>query len=194
MTDGIFRLWLLIAQVALGVFFLGATWVCLPLIWGAPWIPIRARVAREMLRMADVQPGQKVVDLGAGDGRIVIASARLPGVQAIGVEIDPIRCLAANGLIALCGLRGTARVYWANMFDFDLSDADVVTLYLWRSTNRKLAPSLVERLRPGARVVSHHFAVANWIPVAVDPRERIYVYQIGNTGLDIRAMLAQKET
>jgi SAM-dependent methyltransferase len=144
-----------------------------------------------MLRVADVQPGQKVVDLGAGDGRVVIAAARLPGVQAVGVEIDPLRCLVANGLIALRGLRGRARVHWGNMFSFDLSDADVVTLYLWRSTNKKLAPSLIERLRPGAKVVSHHFAVANWTPVAVDPRERIYVYEIGRTGLDIRAMLTQ---
>jgi SAM-dependent methyltransferase len=150
-------------------------------------------VAKEMLRMADVQPGAKMVDLGAGDGRIVIAAARLPGVQAVGVEIDPLRCLVANGLIALHGLRGRARVHWGNMFDFDLSDADVVTLYLWRSTNRRLAPSLVERLRPGAKVISHHFPVANWIPLAVDPRERIYAYEIGNTGLDIRAMLTQGE-
>ena len=163
MIDWIVRHWQLIAQVGLGIFFLGSAWVCLPLIWGAPWIPARARVVKKMLHMADVQLGQKVVDLGAGDGRIVIAAARLPGVQAVGVEIDPIRWLIANALIMLLGLRDRARVHWGNMFDFDLSDADVVTLYLWRSTNRRLATRLAERLRPGVKVVSHHFPVANWV-------------------------------
>jgi SAM-dependent methyltransferase len=191
--DCVIRHWPLIAQVGLGVFALGVIWICLPLIWGAPWIPARLGVVKEMLHGADVQPGQKVVDLGAGDGRIVIAAARLPGVQAVGVEIDPIRCLIANGMIVLLGLRDKAHVRWGNMFDMDLADADVVTLYLWRSTNRRLAASLAARLRPGAKVVSHHFPVANWIPVAVDRRRRIYLYEIGNTQLDIRAMLTQEE-
>jgi SAM-dependent methyltransferase len=179
--------------VVLGLFSLGGMWICLPLIWGAPWIPARMRVVKKMLEMARIQPGQKVIDLGAGDGRLVIAAARLFQAQAIGVEIDPARCLIANLLIALRGLRGKARVHWGNMHDFDLSDADVVTLYLWPSTNRRLAAKLAS-LRPGTKVVSHHFSMANWIPTMVDVQERIFVYEIGKQELDIRAMLKQKET
>jgi SAM-dependent methyltransferase len=192
-VEYIVRHWILIVQVGLGIFYLGAAWICLPLIWGAPWIPAQADLVKKMLQQADVQPGQKVVDLGAGDGRVVIAAAHLPGVQAVGVEIDPVRCLIANVRIALLGLRSKACIQWGNMFSFDLSDADVVTLYLWPSTNRRLTARLAEQLRPGAKVISHHFPIATWTPIAVDRRERIFVYEIGNTELDIRAILTQKE-
>jgi len=191
-VDLVISRWPLIIQIVFGFSLLGIAWVYLPLLWGAPWVGTSRRVVGKMLRMADLKPGQTVVDLGAGDGRIVIAAARSFGAQAVGVEIDPLRCLLANMLIALRGLRGRARVRWGNMFDFDLSDADVVTLYLWPSTNQRLARKLRDELRPGARVVSHHFSVANWIFADVDQRDRVFVYEIGKTDLDICAMLAQK--
>jgi SAM-dependent methyltransferase len=195
MVDFVTRHWPLVIQITFGLSLLGIAWVYLPLMWGAPWVPARMRVVRKMLEMADIKPGQKVVDLGAGDGRFVIAAARSFQAQATGVEIDPIRCLIANALIALRGLHGRAHVRWGNMHDFDLAGADVVTLYLWPSTNQKLATKLSRQLRPGTKVVSHHFSVSNWIPVAVDTRDRIFVYEIGRTELDIRALLAaQKET
>jgi SAM-dependent methyltransferase len=193
MEDFVARYWPLVIQIVLGLSFLGTAWIYLPLMWGAPWIPARMSVVKRMLQLADVQPGQKVIDLGAGDGRLVIAAAHAFKAQAVGVEIDPVRCLIANLLITLRGLRDKACVHWGNLYDFDLSDADVVTLYLWPSTNRRLTTKLASQLRPGAKVVAHHFSMLNWIPTAVDTQKRVFVYEIGKTELDIRAMLTQKE-
>jgi SAM-dependent methyltransferase len=194
MEDFVARYWPLVTQVVLGVSFLGTAWIYLPLMWGAPWIPARMSVVKRILQLADVQPGQKVIDLGAGEGRIVIAAAHAFKAQAVGVEIDPVRCLLANLLIALRGLRGKARVHWGNMYNFDLSNADVVTLYLWPSTNRRLTTKLASELRPGAKVITHQFSMLNWVPTAVDTKEKIFAYEIGKTELDIHTMLAQKET
>jgi SAM-dependent methyltransferase len=178
--------WPLITQILVGTSLLGLLWVYLSSIWGAPFVPTSLKVVRKMLQMADVQPGQKVVDLGAGDGRIVITAARRFGAQAVGVEIDPVRCLIANGLILLLGLRKRAHVYHANMRDFDLSDADVVTLYLLQGTNQSLKEQLVEQLRPGAKIVSRSFSLSGWVPVALDDTEMIFLYEVGNTGPDVR--------
>jgi cyclopropane fatty-acyl-phospholipid synthase-like methyltransferase len=142
-----------------------------------------------MLRLADVQPGQRVVDLGAGDGRIVIAAALLFKAHAVGVEIDPIRCLLANTLIFLLGLRDRAHVYYGNMFEFDLVGADVVTLYLWPSTNQRFRQRLTEQLRPGAKVVSFKFTFYGWTPISPDGSKDIYLYEIGNTEPDMWAAL-----
>jgi predicted RNA methylase len=152
-------------------------------------VPARKHVIKKMLEMAEVRPGQKVVDLGAGDGRLVIAAAHMFKAQAIGVEIDPLRCLIANTIILLRGLRKKAHVHWGNMYKFDLADADIVTLYLWPSTNQNLTLRLADQLRPDATVVSHHFSMTNWIPVAVDKRDRVYVYKIGQTELDLQKAL-----
>jgi precorrin-6B methylase 2 len=134
-----------------------------------------------MLSLAALQPGEMLVDLGAGDGRIVMAAARAFGAKAVGVEIDPVRCAIANGLIRLAGLRGKARVVWANMYGYDCSDADVVTVYLLQGTNQKLKAQL-GRLRSGARVVSHTFSVEGWVPSIIDERNGIFVYEVGRTG------------
>jgi precorrin-6B methylase 2 len=166
-------------HIALGVAVLALIWTYLSTLWGAPW----ARTSREkvdrMLRLADVQPGETVVDLGAGDGRIVIRAARRFGACAIGVEVDPLRWLIASLAIRALGLRERARVVRGNMFAYDISEADVVTLYLLQGTNQRLKPHLAQGLRPGARVVSHAFPVEGWAPLAVDRQQRLYLYQIG---------------
>jgi predicted RNA methylase len=156
-------------------------WIYLPIFWGAPWVPISLRVANKMLVMADVQPGQTVVDLGAGDGRLIFLAARKFKARAIGVEIDPLRCLVANLGILVLGLRGKAKVHWGNMHRFSVAGADVVALYLLQGTNQVLKENLEKSLRPGAKVVSHTFSMSGWTPVALDDRNGIFVYEIGNT-------------
>jgi predicted RNA methylase len=178
--------WVLIAQIVVVVSLFVGIWVYLPTLWGAPWVPVPFSTAKKMLRMANVQPGQRVVDLGAGDGRIVLIAALSFQAQAVGVEIDPIRCLVANTLILLLGLRRRAHVHRGNMFDFDLANADVVTLFLLQGTNQRIKRQLVEQLRPGAKVVSHAFSISGWTPAAIDERRRIFMYEIGNTGSDVR--------
>ncbi|MBN1439307.1 MAG: class I SAM-dependent methyltransferase [Anaerolineales bacterium] len=157
-------------------------WVYLPVLWGAPWIPGPYRVIRRMLELAELKPGQMVIDLGAGDGRIVVLAARTFQAKAVGVEIDPIRWVIANLWILLLGLRGKAQVRLGNMRRFPVAGADVVTLYLLQGTNQRLQKELAGSLKPGARVVSHMFSMSGWTPTVIDERHGIFVYEIGRTG------------
>lgn len=158
----------------------------LPRFWGAPWVPTPLMTIHKMLRVAGVQPGERVVDLGAGDGRAVILAALLHKAQAVGVEIDPLRCGLANLLILLLGQRRRARVQCGNLFDFDLRGADLVILYLQQDTNQQIKARLLDQLQPGARVVSYTFSLSGWAPAIIDERRGFFVYHIGDTGPDVR--------
>lgn len=186
--------WPLAVQIVLGLTAILYVWIYLPLLWGALWLPTPRRIVDKMLRLADVQPGQKVVDLGAGDGRIVIAAARSFKARSVGVEIDPLRCLLANTRIHLLGLRDRAHVYYGNMYDLDLRDADVVTLYLWPETNERLKARLLEQMRPQARVVTYRFSMVGWIPLRPQDGDGIYLYEISSAEPDIWAALTRKVT
>jgi precorrin-6B methylase 2 len=168
-------------HITLGVAVLALIWTYLSTLWGAPWARTSLDRVDRMLRLANVQPGETVVDLGAGDGRIVIRAARRFGARAIGVEVDPLRWLLVNVAIRALGLRRQARVVRGNMFSYDLGEADVVTLYLLQGTNRQLKPRLAEGLHSGARVVSHAFPLDGWTPLAVDRQQRLYLYEMGST-------------
>jgi len=189
--------WPLVTQIVLGVLLFACAWIYLPLLWGALWLPAPLRIVKKMLRLADVQPGQTVVDLGAGDGRIVIAAALWFEARAVGVEIDPVRCLIAKTLIRLLGLRERARVHYGNMYAFDLAGADVVTLYLWPKTNQRLRSRLIEQLQPGAKVVCYKFPIYGWTPVAAGSGRHdqgILVYELGKSDPNLWAMLSEPET
>jgi SAM-dependent methyltransferase len=146
---------------------------------GAPWIPTPAKRVRKMLAMAQVKPGDVVYDLGSGDGRILITAAREFGAQAVGVEVDLLRYLWTRALIAVLGLKVQVRVIWGDLFVQDISQADVVTLYLRHRTNALLMVKLLLELRPGTRVVSHIFTFPGWEPVEKDEAERLYFYRVG---------------
>lgn len=182
MIEWIVLNWPLMIQGVLGAFLILAFSFYIPVFWGAPFVPSTMRVAKRMLELADVQPGQKVVDLGAGDGRIVILAAKNFGAKAVGVEIDPTRWLIANLRIWQRGLQKNARICLGDMRDFNVSGADVVTLYLLQGTNQKLKERFQRELKPGAKVVSHCFSMSGWTPVILDDRNGIFVYEIGNTG------------
>lgn len=180
--------WVLLTQIILGISIFAALWSYVSIPWGAPWVPSSFSTVRKMLSMAELQPGQVLVDLGAGDGRIVMTAARQFKAQAIGVEIDPLRCAIANGLILLTGLRGKARVIYGNMASYDCRNADVVTLYLLQGTNQKIKEQLTQQLKPGAKIISHTFSMEGWAPIAIDDDKGIFVYEIGNTGRGVRTM------
>jgi hypothetical protein len=96
----------------------------------------------------------------------------------------------ANALIRILGLRDRARVVHGNAFAFDLCHADVVTLYLLQGTNQRIKGHLLDQLRPGTMVVSHTFTFEGWVPVVIDERRRLFLYEIGNTGSDVQTRFA----
>ncbi len=129
-----------------------------------PFVPTPAEVVAEMLRLAEVRAGDVLYDLGCGDGRIVIAAAKRFGVKAVGIDIDPVRIKESNDNAAKAGLAGKVRFVQQNLFEADFKDATVVTMYLLTSVNLRLRPKLLAELKPGTRLVSHSFEMAEWRP------------------------------
>ena len=134
----------------------------------APFLASPMPVVRRMLMIADVKPGEVVYDLGCGDGRIVITAAREFGAYGVGIEIRRDLALKAMKAVEEAGLSDRVKIINANFFDIDISDADVVTLYLTTSANMKVKPKLERELKPGARVVSHEYEVPGWTPTLID--------------------------
>lgn len=130
----------------------------------SPYLPTPSEVVNVMLKTAAVKPDDVVVDLGSGDGRIVIAAAKTFGARkAIGIEISATLVRMARENAAKAGV--TDRVEFRNddLFDYDLSAATVVTLYLLPEVNLKLRPRLLS-LKPGTRIVAHQFGMGDWQP------------------------------
>jgi ubiquinone/menaquinone biosynthesis C-methylase UbiE len=126
-----------------------------------PYVPTRELVVEEMLRMAGVRPGDVVYDLGCGDGRIVIMAAQKFGARGVGVDIDPKRIEEARANAARAGVSDRAEFRLGDLFNADIREATVVTLYLLPDVNVRLKPKLRRELRPGTRIVSHDFAMGD---------------------------------
>jgi predicted RNA methylase len=148
----------------------------------APYVPSPQEIIDRMLEVANAKQGDTVIDLGCGDGRVLITAVQKFKAKAIGIEIDPKIAAQASDTILKLGLQNKARVVHADVFDADLSQADVVTLYLTTSFNEKLRPKFEKSLRPGTRVVSHDYGIRGWNPVQVEEvfmhgrRHRIFLY------------------
>ena len=131
------------------------------------YVPTPPQVVETMLKLANVGPDDVVYDLGCGDGRIVIAAARDFGASGVCVELDPERAQMARDNVRRAGVGDRVEVRRADLFETDVSDATVVTLYLLESLNVKLRPKLMDELRPGARIVSQSFGMGGtWEPDA----------------------------
>jgi SAM-dependent methyltransferase len=122
-------------------------------------------VINEMLRLGSVTADDVVYDLGSGDGRIVLAAARDRGARSVGFEIDPALVAQATEHARRLGLGDRVAFREDDLFQADLREATVVTLYLSPDLNRRLRPKLLSELRPGSRIVSHGFDMGDWAPV-----------------------------
>jgi protein-L-isoaspartate O-methyltransferase len=134
----------------------------------APYVVSPQEIVDRMLELADLKPGEKLYDLGSGDGRILIAAVTRFKAKAVGVEISDDLVNSTNARIRRLGLDASAQVIHGNFLDVDLSPADVVTLYLATDANEMLRPNLERYLKNGARVVSHEYSVPGWRPKLVD--------------------------
>ncbi len=129
-----------------------------------PYVPTPQSVVEAMLRLADVSAEDLVYDLGSGDGRIVITAAGTFGARAVGIDIDPERIAESRENARKAGVQNRVRFIQQDLFEADLGEATVVTLYLLSSVNEQLRPKLLEELAPGVRVVSHAFDMGEWQP------------------------------
>ncbi|MBN2001881.1 MAG: class I SAM-dependent methyltransferase [Anaerolineae bacterium] len=185
--------------VILGVlWFLGLA-LGISVLWtgpaGALWLPTSRRVVRQMLYLADVQPGETVYDLGSGDGRVLFIAAREFGARAVGIELDPLRYLWTRLWIALLGLRGQVRVVLGNFFNQDVSEANVIVTYLVPKAQKKLMFKLWRELAPGSRVVSSIFVYPGWEPRHVDRKAHLFLYDVAEYHKEyVRSLPAGEES
>ena len=128
-----------------------------------PYVPTPQEVVDEMLNIADVGPGDYVIDLGSGDGRIVISAVKR-GAWGHGVDLNPERINEARANAEEAGVSDEVVFLQENLFNTDFSKANVITMYLLNSVNRKLRPHLLEDLEPGTKIVSHSFDMGDWKP------------------------------
>ncbi len=148
----------------------------------APFVQTPLEVAKKMLDLSQIKPGEILYDLGCGDGRLIILAAKDVGAKSTGIELREDLVERARTEIKRFNLEDKVKVIQGNFFDVNISDANVVTLYLTSSANERLRPKLEAELKPGARVVSHDFKVPGWKPVGIYDEllgHTIYTYRIG---------------
>ncbi|MBI4206421.1 MAG: class I SAM-dependent methyltransferase [Betaproteobacteria bacterium] len=143
-----------------------------------PYIPSTEVAVEEMLRLAGVGRNDMVIDLGSGDGRIVIAAARYFGARGLGVEIDPELVVVASENARKAGVADRVRFVAQDALKADIAQATVVTMYLLSPLIERLKPKLLAELKPGTRIVAHDFGFEGWQPdrkVTISKTVMLYV-------------------
>ena len=131
-----------------------------------PYVPTPQVVVDRMLDMAQVKAGDMVIDLGSGDGRIMITAAQRHGAQGFGVDIDPRLVQRSNEEARRLGIADRVKFLRQDLFSTDFHEANVLTLYLLPDVNIALRPKILAELKPGTRVVSHDYDMREWRPDA----------------------------
>jgi SAM-dependent methyltransferase len=155
-----------------------------------PFVVSPPEVVDRMLRLAEPKPGEYLIDLGSGDGRIVIEAAKRYRTRGLGVDLDPRLVKLASERARAAGVESLAHFQVQDFFELDMRGANIVTAYLLPEVNLKLMPRLLEQLKPGARIVTHDYNMGEWqpdemieLPVAeklVGPlgRSRVYLFMV----------------
>ena len=128
----------------------------------APYYPTPETVVEEMLKMVGTKAGEKMYDLGSGDGRIVIMAAKKFNADSTGVEFDADLYRQSSERIKALGLEKKARIIHGDIMAQDYSDANVITVYLLPISNDRVRPMLEKQLKPGTRIVAHDFEFSGW--------------------------------
>jgi SAM-dependent methyltransferase len=143
-----------------------------------PYVPTPWKIVDEMLKLADIRADDFVVDLGSGDGRLVISAAERFGARGYGVDIDPALVKLANEKAAQAGVARRVRFEQRDLFETSLGEATVLTLYLLPHTVTRLVPRILAEMKPGARVVSHDYPLVPWRPdrhLQFELAEKLYI-------------------
>jgi predicted O-methyltransferase YrrM len=130
----------------------------------APYYPTPETIVQKMLELGGLKKGERMFDLGSGDGRVVIMAAQKFGAEATGVEFDEDLFKQSSDKIKSLGLEKRARIIHGDILKQDYSSADLVTVYLLPESNKKVRPLLEKQLKPGSRIVAHDFEIAGLTP------------------------------
>jgi len=151
----------------------------------APKVGSPEHAVEKMLEVANLKPGEVIYDLGCGDGRILIAAASRYKAKGVGIEISDHLAHTAAEQVKKAGLQGQVTIIHGDFMKTDLSDANVVTLYLATAANDMLRPNLERYLKPSTRVVSYDYPIPGWKPIETSETEgrsnsvhTIYLYQV----------------
>lgn len=173
------EIFVLLTVIALLLFiFYALIFIIIPLFVGASYEGTKISTMKKMIEFADVKNGERVVDLGSGDGRLLIAFAER-GVEAHGYEINPFLVLYSRRKIRKRGLQTRALVHWKNFWKVDLSKFNVVTIFQVGYVMEKLERKLRRELHAGSRIVSNNW----WFPTLkpkkiVNEKTKIYFYEV----------------
>ena len=152
-------------------------WLLVPVIVGLPPISTKRERIRRALEIANLQPGERLYDLGCGHGGVLVVAAAEFGALAVGIEAGPIQCIFARINSLLNGVSSMVRIEARNFFKTDLSEADVVYAYLTSGYAIRLQEKLDRELKYGARVVTVAFDLPDWNFTAFDRENLIYIYE-----------------
>lgn len=155
--------------LAIGVLLMLLTAV-INLLYQVPYVPTNKKVMKKMIELAHLKPGEKVYDLGCGDGRFLIEAQKQVRVDAIGFEAAPIPFLLAH--LKKWLHKANIRLSMRNFFNINLHDADVIFCYLCPETMKKLGKKFQQECKPGTRIYSHTFSMAGVKPNKVWPKDR----------------------
>jgi SAM-dependent methyltransferase len=146
-----------------------------------PYVPTPTVIVTHLLKLADLKPGEYIIDLGSGDGRIVNTAAKQYGARGMGVDIKPELVELATKNAREAGVGDRVKFVAQDLFTLNVNEANVVTLYLLPSTVTKLIPKFLEELKPGTRIVSHDYSLAPWEHERVEEYEFDEKVQISGT-------------
>lgn len=164
----------LIAQLIFASLFF---FLCIAFVSGAPFVPSKKSASEAMIRFAKIKAGTRVYDLGSGDGRLLLISAK-QGARAVGFEINPYLVLLTRTRAFFSHYRGSVRVFWTNLWKAPISDADVVFVYLLPWRMEELATKLSKEVKPGTLIISNSFIFPKWKIVDKDEDNHIYAFRI----------------
>jgi hypothetical protein len=149
-----------------------------------PYVPSPQSVVADMLRYAEVNAKDFLIDLGSGDGRIVLTAAKVFGARGFGVEIKEDLVKRANEAAKTQGLADRVRFMKQDLFKTDISQASIITMYLLPDTVNLLKDKFIAELKPGTRIVSHDYPLTGWIPekyVQMDLEEKVQISGVTTT-------------
>lgn len=160
--------------------------VIVPVFFGAPWHPTSRKDIHRALKLCDAQPGERLYDLGSGDGRVLKIAAKNFGMEATGLEIDPIKVWLSKQLLPKTEFSNRIKVLRKNVFEFNFQHADIVFIYMTHQALDQLFPKILDTLKPTATVICYRFCLRGIQPEKVTSDKKIFIYRF-NKGKSFNA-------